>query len=131
MRATKDELDEITGEILDACIKVHKELGPGLLESVYELCLCQELSDRDIEFQNQVVLPVFYKGMDLNKNFVIDILVEDEILIEIKAVEVILPVHKAQIISYLKLADKYVGILVNFNVPLVKDGFRRYLNGYR
>lgn len=131
MITSKKEIDHLAGIILDSCMAVHKELGPGLLESVYEMCLCQELIDRGLEIDNQVVLPIYYKGKDLKRNFIIDILVENEILIEIKAVENLLPVHQAQIISYLKIADKYLGLLINFNVPVLKDGFRRYLNGYR
>ena len=105
-------------------------MGPGLLESVYELCLAKELEFRNINILRQVYLPLFYRGEELNKDFRIDILVEREIVIEIKAVDIILPVHEAQIISYLKLADKKLGFLINFNVPLLKNGFRRFVNGF-
>ncbi len=127
---TKEQYNKLSKQILDASLTVHKEMGPGLLESVYESCLLQELSLRNIEVKSQVFLPLHYKGVELNKDFRIDILVENEIIIELKAVDTILPVHEAQIISYLKLADKKLGFLINFNVPLIKDGFRRFINGY-
>jgi GxxExxY protein len=122
--------NEISKEILDACIAVHKEMGPGLLESVYELCLMHEFSLRNINVRNQVELPLIYKGKELSKEFRIDILVEDKIIIELKTVEKILPVHEAQIISYLKLAHKNLGFIVNFHVPLLKDGFKRFVNNF-
>ncbi|MFH1000315.1 MAG: GxxExxY protein [Bacteroidota bacterium] len=127
---TKDQYNKLSGQILDAALTVHKEMGSGLLESVYESCLNQELQLRNIKVKSQVHTPLFYKGVELNKDYRIDILVENEIIIEIKAVEVILPVHEAQVISYLKPADKKLGFLINFNVPLVKNGFKRYINGY-
>ena len=122
--------NELSGEILDAAISVHKEMGPGLLESVYELCLLEELQMRNIRVANQVYLPLLYKGIELEKNFRMDLLVENEIIIEIKTVEFILPVHEAQIISYLKLADKRLGLLINFNVSLLKNGLKRYVNDF-
>ncbi|MBU8893633.1 MAG: GxxExxY protein [Bacteroidales bacterium] len=126
----KEQYNKFSKEILDASIRVHKEMGPGLLESVYEQCLSKELNLRNIKNQKQVQLPLVYRGYELNKDFRIDLLVEDEIIIEIKAVEFLLPVHEAQIISYLKLADKRLGFLINFNVPLMKNGFRRFVNGF-
>ncbi|MBK7639768.1 MAG: GxxExxY protein [Chitinophagaceae bacterium] len=125
-----EELNIISKEILDASIQVHKEMGPGLLESIYELCLINELQTRKLDIQSQISIPLFYKGVELSKDFRIDILVENEIIIEVKAVEVILPVHKAQIISYLKLADKKLGFLINFNVELLKNGFSRFVNNF-
>ncbi|MCW0482688.1 GxxExxY protein [Gaoshiqia sediminis] len=127
---TSNRLNELSKEILDAAIGVHREMGPGLLESVYELCLLKELHIRKIHAENQVSIPLFYKGENLNKEFRIDILVEKEIIIELKAVDFILPVDEAQIISYLKLTDKKLGLLINFNVPLLKDGFNRYVNNF-
>ena len=118
-------LNYLSKEILDASITVHKEMGPGLLESVYEYCLINELQRRNILLENQVSVPLFYKGEQLEKGFKLDIMVEKEIIVEIKAVEQILPVHKAQVISYLRLAGKKLGFLINFNVPLLKDGFIR------
>lgn len=126
----KEILNTLSKEILIASIDVHKEMGPGLLESVYQQCLVKELSLRDIKTKNMVPIPLQYKGYTLNKDYVIDILVEDEIILELKSVETILPVHEAQIISYLKLADKRLGFLINFNVPLLKDGFRRFVNNF-
>lgn len=126
----KEQYNKFSKEILDASIRVHKEMGPGLLESIYELCLTKELNLRGIRTERQVFLPLNYRGHELNKDFRIDLLVEDEIIIEIKAVEVLLPVHEAQIISYLKLANKRLGFLINFNVPLLKNGFKRFVNGF-
>jgi GxxExxY protein len=126
----KDWYNNLSKEILDACFVGHKTLGPGLLESVYELCLMYEFGLRNLSARNQVELPLIYKGKVLSKEFRIDILVENEIIMELKSVEVILPVHEAQIISYLKLADKRLGFLVNFNVPVIKNGFKRYVNKF-
>jgi len=126
----RQELDALSKEIVDACITVHKLMGPGLLESVYELCLFKELELRNISVVNQKIVPLIYKNFELSKDYKIDLLVEDEIVIELKAVEEILPVHEAQIISYLKLADKRLGFLVNFNVPLMKTGIKRFVNNF-
>lgn len=126
----KEEYNSLSKQILDASIRVHKEMGAGLLESVYEQCLMKELDLRKIKNESQVFLPLNYRGYELNKDFRIDLLIENEIIIEIKAVEVLLPVHEAQIISYLKLADKSLGFLINFNVPLLKNGFKRFVNGF-
>ena len=127
---TNVELNRLSKEILDASIQVHKEMGPGLLESVYETCLIEELKIRNINATSQVELPLIYKGRKLNKEFRIDVLVENEIILELKTVEKILPVHEAQIISYLKLADKGLGFLINFNVSLLKQGFHRFVNKF-
>jgi GxxExxY protein len=124
------ELDRLSKIILDASIAVHKEIGPGLLESIYHLCLTKELVSKGILLASLVRFPLIYKGTPLNKDFIIDILVEDEIIIELKAVEIILPVHTAQIISYLKLTDKRLGFLINFNAPKLKEGFRRFVNNF-
>ncbi len=123
-------LNRLSKEILLSSIEVHQNLGPGLLESIYELCLLKELHSKNIRVENQVFLPVLYKGEDLRKDFRIDLLVEREIIVEIKAVDTIISVHEAQIISYLKLADKKLGFLVNFNVPKLKMGFRRFVNNF-
>jgi GxxExxY protein len=104
---------------------VHKQLGPGLLESTYEECLCHELHLRGIEFQRQLDLPVIYKGLKLDCGYRIDLLVNDTVVVELKAVEQLLPVHEAQLLTYLHLARKPVGLIINFNVPLLKDGIRR------
>jgi GxxExxY protein len=126
----KEKYNEITGMILQASISVHKEMGPGLLETIYEYCLCKELHSIGLSAVNQYMLPLYYKGENLHKDFRIDVLVEKMILVEIKAVERILPVHEAQVISYLKMANLKVGLLINFNVPVVKQGFRRFVNGF-
>ncbi|MFW6326972.1 MAG: GxxExxY protein [Bacteroidota bacterium] len=126
----RDKLDLLSKEIIDAAIAVHREMGPGLLESVYECCLVKELHLRGILADNQVPMPLFYKGEKLEKDFRIDILIEGEIVIELKAVDILLPVHEAQIISYLKLSNKKLGFLINFNVPKLKEGFKRFVNNY-
>ncbi len=116
--------------ILDSALRVHKEMGPGLLEAIYQQCMVAELKLRDIQIETMVMIPLIYRGQHLSKEYVVDILVEKEIIVELKAVEGILPVHEAQIISYLKLADKKLGFLINFNVPLIKHGFRRFVNKF-
>lgn len=129
MSFTEKDYNMITDLIIASAIKVHKELGPGLLESVYEVCLISVLESKGLSVQKQVLLPVFFKGERLEKDFIIDVLVNDRIILELKSVEVILPIHEAQLVSYLKLANKKLGLLINFNVPLLKDGIRRRING--
>ncbi|RPH31181.1 MAG: GxxExxY protein [Bacteroidales bacterium] len=126
----KERYNYLGGQILDASIQVHKELGPGLLESVYQWCLFLELTSRGLSVKQEFSIPVLYKGQVTGKEFRIDLIVEDEIIIELKAVESILPVHEAQLITYLKLADKRLGYLINFNVPILKQGFKRYVNEF-
>lgn len=121
----QEELNRISGIILDSAIEVHKQLGPGLLESVYEICLFKELRSRKLFVERQVLIPIFYKGENLDADFRIDLLVEREVIIELKAVEIILPVHEAQLLTYMKLAKKHLGLLINFNVPKLIEGFRR------
>ncbi len=125
---TKEELNELSGIILDAAIHVHKEMGPGLLESVYQYCLAEELESRGLFVQREYELPLYYKGKRLRKNFSIDLMVENEVIIETKSVAEMRAVFEAQIISYLKLADKKLGLLINFNVPVLKKGFKRFVN---
>ncbi len=127
---TLDELNKISKQVLDAAIEVHKQLGPGLLESVYEHCLCKELELRNINYKKQVKIPILYKGKPVGTDYIIDVLVENELILELKAVEQILPVHKAQLLSYLRLTNKRLGILINFNVPRLVDGWKRVINGY-
>lgn len=122
--------EELAKEIFLASLEVYKIMGPGLLESVYEMCLLRELQLRNISAECQVTISLQYKGFNLSKEYKIDILVEKQIIIELKSVDSILPVHEAQLISYLKLADKRMGFLINFNVPLIKSGFRRFVNNY-
>ena len=123
-------LNQLSNRILDAAITVHKEMGPGLLEGVYQRCMVRELINRQIKVATMTPVALLYKGEPLNKEYVIDILVEDEIILELKSVEGLLTIHEAQIISYLKLADKRLGFLINFNVPLLKEGFRRFVNKF-
>ena len=129
MNLTEAEYNQLTSKIIECCIEVHKELDPGLMESVYEICCVKELMKAGINVQRQVVLPVTYKGEQLNKDFYIDLLVEDEVILELKSVEVLLPIHEAQLVTYLKLAAKKLGLLINFNVILLKQGIRRKING--
>jgi GxxExxY protein len=125
-----NKYEELAKQIFLASLEVHKIMGPGLLESVYEMCLLRELQLRNILTEKQVSIPLQFKGFDLSKEYKIDILVEKEIIIELKSVDTILPVHEAQLISYLKLADKRMGFLINFNVPIIKNGFKRFVNNY-
>jgi GxxExxY protein len=124
------KINELTERIIGAAIEVHRHLGPGLLESVYEECLCYELSVVGLQFQRQVRLPVNYKGLKLDCGYVLDLLVEDAVIIEIKSNEGLLPVHCAQLLTYLKVADKEVGFLINFNMPVLKNGLKRIVNSY-
>jgi len=117
--------DPRTGAIIAAAIEVHRALGPGLLESVYEECLCRELELRGIPFARQAPIPVEYKGVRSECGYRIDVLVQDEVVVEIKAVEAIHPVHEAQLQTYMKLSGKRVGLLINFCVPVLKDGIVR------
>ena len=126
----REELNRLSSLILDSAITVHREMGPGLLESIYELSLLKEFELREIKAANQVAIPLIYKGYELSKDFKIDILVENEIIIELKSVEIMLLVFDAQIISYLKLANKRLGFLINFNVPILKKGFKRFVNNF-
>jgi GxxExxY protein len=113
--------------VIGAAIEVHRELGPGLLESVYEVCLSDELSSRGIEHRCQVPLPVVYKGRQLDASFRIDVLLPNKLIVEVKAVERLLGVHEAQLLTYLRLTKIKVGLLMNFNVPVVKDGIKRFV----
>lgn len=120
-----ERVNQVAKEIVDAAFAVHYELGPGLLESVYEVCLIYELKQRRLDVAAQVELPVFYGDTRLNANFRLDLLVEKSVIVELKAVEAIIPVHKAQLLTYLKLSGYRLGLLINFNVPLIKDGIQR------
>ena len=123
--ALPQQINNLSGEIIDAAYKVHSALGPGLLESVYELCLCHELSKRDIAFVKQMPAPVIYDGIMLETGFRIDIMVNNQIIIELKAVEKLTPLHDAQLLTYLKLTGKRLGLLINFNSTLIKNGIKR------
>jgi GxxExxY protein len=117
--------EQVTAEIIGAAIEVHRVLGPGLLESVYEECLCHELSLRQITLKRQVPLLMQYKGVALDCGYRVDMIVADTVVLELKCIETLLPIHEAQLLTYLKLSRKPVGLLINFNVPVLKDGIRR------
>lgn len=119
------KLNDISHQIIGAAIAVHKELGPGLLESVYEVCLMQEMENQGLHTARQVNMPLYYKERQTDKEFRLDLLVENEVIVELKAVDEILPIHEAQLLTYLKLANKHLGLIINFNVPLLRDGIRR------
>ncbi|MBL0126712.1 MAG: GxxExxY protein [Flavobacteriales bacterium] len=121
--------NELTEAIIGAAIEVHRELGPGLLESIYEECLARELSDRGVPFQRQQQIPVMYKGSPLDMGFRCDLFVNDMVIVEVKAVEALNDVHIAQLLTYLKLADRRLGLLINFNVKFLKQGLKRVANG--
>jgi GxxExxY protein len=118
-------INELTYEVIGAAIEVHRTLGPGLLESAYRECLCRELSLRQFEFQREHGLPLNYKGIQLGCGYRLDVLVADVVVVEIKAVEVLAPIHEAQLLTYLRLGGWKIGLLINFNVVVLKDGIRR------
>lgn len=120
------EINQITERVIGCAIEVHKRLGPGLLESAYEECLSYELMSAGLAIERQVPVPVVYKEIKLECGYRIDILVERTVLIELKAIEAFAPVHEAQILTYMKFAKKSIGLLINFNVTLLKDGIKRY-----
>jgi GxxExxY protein len=135
MEKSKPEIAEgaenrLTERIIGAAIEVHRHLGPGLLESSYEACLCYELGQLGLHFQKQVHLPVAYKGIKLDCCYKMDLVVEDSIVVEIKAIDDLLPIHSAQLLTYLKSSGKPVGLLINFNVPILKKGLKRIVNHY-
>ena len=123
------QLNEISGEIVDAAFKVHSQLGPGLLESVYERVLAYELRKRGFMVEIQQAVPIRYDGIDFDEGFRLDLLVNDVIIVEVKSIEEIAPIHKKQLLTYLKLRDKRLGLLINFNVELIKQGITRIANG--
>ena len=123
------ELNHLSSQIIDAAITVHKELGPGLLESVYHSCMLLELKNMGVKTQSEVLLPVFYRGQKLDgQEFRLDLLIEDQIIVELKSVSKVEPVHKKQLLTYLRLADKPLGLLINFNEYLLKNGITRIIN---
>jgi GxxExxY protein len=125
----RERLNSITETIIGAAIQVHKALGPGLLESAYEACLAFELEKRHLQVERQKPLPLVYEQVKLECGYRIDLLVEGSVVVEIKSVEALAPIHEAQIITYLKLTGCKLGLLINFNVPAVKDGIHRFING--
>jgi GxxExxY protein len=123
-------IPRLTEKIIGAAIEVHRHTGPGLLESAYEECLCFELSKRALHFRRQVLLPVSYKGIKLDCGYKIDLLVEDSVVLELKTVDHLLPIHSAQLLTYLKLSGKPIGLLINFNEPVLKNGLKRLVNHF-
>lgn len=118
---------ELTKEIIGASIEVHKHLGPGMLESAYEECLCYELKLRNLKYERQKPVPIIYKEIKLECGYRIDILVEDKIILELKSVECFNPIHEAQILTYMRFAEKRLGLLINFNVKKLTEGLKRYI----
>ena len=122
------DINKLSNKIIGSAIEVHKGLGPGLLESIYEECLCYEFDIRKISYDRQVVLPVKYKDKKFSGGYRLDILVEDSIILEFKAVDNVEAIHKAQLLAYLKLSGIKLGLIINFNVPVLKDGIVRVVN---
>jgi GxxExxY protein len=125
------EINELSSKIIGAAIEVHKALGPGLLESAYEECLCHELSLQGLRLERQKPLPIIYKGKQLDCGYRLDVVVENKIIIELKACEKIEPIHRAQLLTYLKLSNLNLGLLLNFNVPVLRDGIFRLVNEFK
>ncbi len=131
MMITQKYLDELTYQIIGCAIEVHKQLGPGLIESVYEKCFVRELALKNFNFKTQLWVPIEYKGLSLDAELRLDVLVEDLILVELKAIEGVLPVHQAQVLTYMKLLKKPKGVLINFNcVNIFKEGQKTFVNEY-
>lgn len=127
-KSIPEELEIIGKKIVNAAYTVHKELGPGLLEKVYEVCFCHELQKSGLAYERQVTVPIVYDGIEFKEGLRLDVLVEESVICELKAIEIVNPVWEAQILSHLKLTDNRLGYLINFNVPLIKNGIRRFVN---
>jgi GxxExxY protein len=125
-----EKINRITDKIIQAAISVHRALGPGLLESAYEACLAFELTDMGLTIEQQKPLPVIYRAVNLDCGYRLDLLVEREVIVELKAVDRLMPIHEAQLLSYLKLSGYKVGLLINFNETLLKNGIRRRVNNF-
>jgi GxxExxY protein len=123
--------NEITGQIVDAAYKIHTTLGPGLLESVYEAALAYELRKRGMQIKRQQPIPIVYEDVHLQEGFRADLIVEGRVIVEIQSIEAVAPVHKKQVLTYLRLSNKRVGLLINFNVNLIKEGITRLVNGLK
>jgi GxxExxY protein len=121
------EFDPLSNKVIGAALEVHRTLGPGLLESVYEQALAYELTSAGIKVQTQVAIPVAYKAIKLDCGFRLDLLVADQLIIELKSIEALVPLHDAQLLTYLKLTKLKIGLLINFNVPLLKQGLKRFV----
>ncbi len=129
MNDSREKANALSHEIIGAAIEVHKTIGPGLLESAYEECLCHELFLRGMPFQRQSPLPVKYKGITLDVGYRLDLVVDDLVVVELKAVDNLLPIHDAQLLTYLRLRGVWLGLLINFSGPVLKDGIKRMVNG--
>jgi GxxExxY protein len=123
------ELNEVTGAVIGAAMKVHSALGPGLLESAYHACLLHELTQRGMSVRSELPLPVRYDGLEIDAGYRVDLLVDEQVVVELKAVDALLPIHRAQLLTYLKLSGKRLGLLLNFNVEHLRDGVKRLING--
>jgi GxxExxY protein len=123
-----DNLNELTGAIIGAAIEVHRDLGPGLFESAYESCLLWELRQKDFKVETQVPVPIRYKGLQLDAGYRIDLLVQDQIIVELKAIDKIQPIHTAQVLTYLKMTNLKMALILNFNVELMRSGIKRIIN---
>jgi len=127
-RGDTEEINKLSTQVIGAAIDVHKALGPGLLESVYQKCLAYELTEMGLDFSSEQCLPITYKSLTFNNAYRADFIVDNTLIIELKAVEAVLPLHKAQLLSYLKLSGKQLGLLINFNVPVLRQGISRIIN---
>jgi GxxExxY protein len=127
---TAERLNELSGAVVDAALDVHSAIGPGLLESAYRVCLVHELRSRRIDVATEVPLPIYYKGVKLEAGYRMDLVVENEIVVELKSIAKLLDVHIAQLLSHLRLSDRRLGLLINFNVPRLKDGLKRVVNNF-
>ena len=130
MADDRETLNGISERIIEGAIEIHSALGPGLLESAYKACMIYELRERGFSVASELLVPICYKGLKLEGAYRIDLLVNQEVIIEVKSVEVVLPVHHAQLLSYLKLMNKRLGLLINFNVPRVVQGVKRIVNHF-
>lgn len=126
----REELNLLTKKIIGCAIEVHKQLGPGLLESAYQECIAYEFDSNGMKYKKEYVIPLNYKGRQIDCSYRIDFLVESEVILELKSIEQILPIHKAQLLTYLKITDKRLGLLINFNVSLLRDGIVRLVNNF-
>lgn len=126
----EENLNKITETIIGVAINIHRSLGPGLLESAYEACMVYDLTQTGLKVEQQKPLPIVYRGVKLECGYRLDLMIENKVIVEIKSVETLLPIHKAQLISYLKLTDCKVGLLINFNVEILKDGIQRIVNNF-
>ena len=127
---SRDKLNEISGKIIDCSIRVHAELGPGMLEGAYQTCLMHELIEAGFDVQSQLKLPIVYRGIELDAGYRIDLLVQGSVIIELKAIDRLLPVHETQLLYYLRMSDLRLGLLINFNVKRLVDGVRRVVNNF-